>query len=436
VCTGNVEIAALFSPKPLGLTAADDWTKEMETKGFPELKQHYEMLGVGDRVMLESLTQFKHNYNYRSRAAMYRWFNEHLKLGHDIETIEEQDYRPLSIEEMSVWDDAHPAPPGGVELERELLRYMTEDAERQLAALVPKDAASLAEYRRVVGGAVDVMIGRGLPGPEKIEIKPSTEATIQRDAYRFLTGTLDYPEKGEQLPVVVLMPPELSKWNRRMVVWIDPQGKQALFGEGGTPRHALAKLIEAGFGVLGVDLFGQGEFTEDGRPLSQQRLVRRDKEGRPGYAGYTFGYNAPLFSKRVHDVLSVISWVKHGKGSERAKAIDLVGLGGAGHWVAAARAQAGDAIDRAVIDTAGFRFAKLTAIDNPDFLPGAVKYGDLPAMLALSAPHPLWLAGEGGETPRTVEAAYQAAGKRQNLVLFDGPEERAEKAVVNWLLGE
>jgi len=472
VGTGNVEIAALFSPKPLGLTAADDWTKEMNTKGFPELKRHYEMLGAGDRVMLESLTQFKHNYNYPSRAAMYRWFNEHLKLGYAAEKgtgpfcrngpkaekgtgpfcrngpkgashkrvpspfPEERDYVPLSVEEMSVWDDEHPAPPGGEDLERELLRFMTEDAQRQLAALAPKDAASLAEYRRVVGGAVDVMIGRGLPGPDAIEIKPSTEATIQRDAYRFLTGTLDYPEKGEQLPVVVLMPPELSQWNKRMVVWIAPEGKQALFGEGDAPRPAVAKLIEAGFCVLGVDLFGQGEFTEDGKPLEQQRLVRRDKEGRPGYAGYTFGYNAPLFSKRVHDVLSVISWAKHGKGSERAEAIDLVGLGGAGHWVAAARAQAGDAIDRAVIDTAGFRFANLTSIDDPDFLPGAVKYGDLPAMLALSAPHPLWLAGEGGETPRTVEAAYQAAGKRQNLVLFDGPEERAEKAVVNWLLGE
>lgn len=30
--TGNVEIAALFAPKPLGMTAADDWTKEMPSK--------------------------------------------------------------------------------------------------------------------------------------------------------------------------------------------------------------------------------------------------------------------------------------------------------------------------------------------------------------------------------------------------------------------
>ena len=33
---GNVEIAALVAPKPLGMTGAnDDWTVEMTTKGFP-----------------------------------------------------------------------------------------------------------------------------------------------------------------------------------------------------------------------------------------------------------------------------------------------------------------------------------------------------------------------------------------------------------------
>jgi hypothetical protein len=44
--TGNVEFAALFAPKPQGLTAANDWTKEMTTKGFPELQQLYALLGA------------------------------------------------------------------------------------------------------------------------------------------------------------------------------------------------------------------------------------------------------------------------------------------------------------------------------------------------------------------------------------------------------
>ena len=45
--TGNVEIAALIAPRPLGMTAADDWTKEIATKGLPELKAHYAHAGRG-----------------------------------------------------------------------------------------------------------------------------------------------------------------------------------------------------------------------------------------------------------------------------------------------------------------------------------------------------------------------------------------------------
>ena len=73
--------------------------------------------------------------------------------------------------------------------------------------------------------------------------------------------------------------------------------------------------------------------------------------------------------------------------------LTLIGADGAGPWAAAASARAGDAVSRAIVDTGGFRFASLTSYLDPDFLPGAVKYGDLPALLALSGPR-LWVAGE------------------------------------------
>ena len=60
-------------------------------------------------VMARPLVQFKHNYNYVSRAVMYQWFNKHLKLGFQ-EPIVEEDFEPLSVEEMTVWDEEHPKP--------------------------------------------------------------------------------------------------------------------------------------------------------------------------------------------------------------------------------------------------------------------------------------------------------------------------------------
>jgi dienelactone hydrolase len=422
--TGNIEIAALIAPRPLGMTAANDWTKEIATKGLPELRQHYKMLGVEDLVMAKPLLQFGHNYNYVSRAVMYQWLNKHLKLGLE-EPIVEEDYRPLSRAEMSVWDDEHPRPAGGDDYERALLRWITEDCRKQMAALLPKDRESLARYRKIVGGAIDVMIGRGLPEPAAVQAADLREQDLGQ--WRMATFLVRYAAEGEELPAVRLQP---KSWNKRTVIWIDKAGKRSLFDEQGRPRPAVRRLLSAGVAVVGVDLFGQGEFTADGKPMTQARLVGGDR--RRAYAGYTFGYNYPVFSKRVHDVLSTIALVRGGE--TPAEKVYLVGLAGAGHWVAAARAQAGGAVDRAVIDTAGFRFANLTAIDDPDFLPGGAKYGDLPGMIALGAPHRVWLAGETPQTAAVVAAAYQSAGQPDSLVLFAGKQEDKQAAAVAWLL--
>ncbi len=418
--TGNIEFAALFGPRPLGMTAADDWTKEIATKGLPELKRHYKMLGVEDRVMARPLLQFPHNYNYVSRAVMYPWFNKYLKLGQP-EPIVETDYRPLTVAEMSVWDEKHPKPAGGDDYERSLLRWITQDSERQMAALTPTDQKSLARYREVVGGAVDVMVGRKVPAAGAVVAEIRHENDL--GDYRLVSGLACSPSQGEQLPAVFLEP---KNWNKRVVIWIDKAGKQCLFEANGTPRPAIRRLLSAGVGVVGVDLFGQGEFTANGKPLPKTRQVN------PKSAAYTLGYNHPVFSQRVHDILAVISLLKNGP--QPADKIDLVGLGGAGAWVAAARAQAGPMVERAVVDTAGFRFAKVAALDDPDFLPGGAKYHDLPGILALSAPGTLWLAGEGSQAPRVVAAAYQAAGHPERLTVFGGENTATEVAAVAWLL--
>jgi hypothetical protein len=63
----------------------------------------------------------------------------------------------------------------------------------------------------------------------------------------------------------------------------------------------------------------------------------------------------------------------------------------------AARALAGEAVDRAAADTHGFRFGKVLDYRDPMFLPGGAKYLDLPGLISLSGSHPLWIKGEGKE---------------------------------------
>ncbi len=69
ICVGttNIELASLIAPCPFGMTAANDWTKELETKGLPELKAVYKLYGVPDNVTGKHLS-FPHNYNQPSRS--------------------------------------------------------------------------------------------------------------------------------------------------------------------------------------------------------------------------------------------------------------------------------------------------------------------------------------------------------------------------------
>jgi dienelactone hydrolase len=422
VDTGNVEIAAMFAPKPLGMTTADDWTKEMPTKGFPALQKVFGMLGARENVMLQPLPQFKHNYNYVSRAAMYGWFNQHLRLRLP-EPIIEEDYPRLTARELTVWDEQHPKPPGGPDFERKLLRWMTDRDEKLLAG----SRESRERFQQIYGGAFDVIIGRSLSTAGKVAFKE--RARVEYGDCREEIGLVRNETYDEELPVVFLKP---GKPGPHTVVWVDARGKEGLYDHGADGKArlkpAIGNLVRRGVTVIGVDLLFQGEFLADGQTLTSSRKVKNPREA----AAFTFGYNRTLFAQRVSDLLSVIQAAR--AESAGLKRLDLVGLNGAGPLVAAAKAQAGEAVARVAVDTAGFRFADVTNIYDVNFLPGAAKYGDLPGMLALSAPGHLWIAGEGKEVFGLVKEIYQLADADKHLtVAKSGGQPRSEE-VVEWLL--
>lgn len=420
VNTGNIELAGLFAPKPLGMVAADDWTKEIMTKGMPELVKLYEMLGAKDNVKATAYLHFPHNYNQPSRAAMYSWFNKHLKLGLQ-DPIVEGDFEPLSQAELTVWDEQHPKPPSGDDFERSLTKTLAADSDKQLAALTPTDANSLTKFREVVGTGWQALIGRDLPLASDIERQKIKKE--DRGSYFFFADLLKLKKHSEELPVVFLHP---KTWNKQVVIWVDENGKSGLFAADGSPNYEIKTLLDAGFSVMAADVFGTGELLPRGAsaPLRNRR-VSGDRQ----FAGFTYGYNHPLFAQRVHDILTMVAFVRgddHG-----AQKVHVVGLNSAGTWAAVAKAIAGTSIDRAAIDTAGFRFATLTEFDDPQFLPGAVKYGDVPALLALSAGSEVWLSGEK-ELPSLTAASWKAAGSAAPT-LFTGEESAKANAAVQWL---
>jgi dienelactone hydrolase len=425
VDTGNVEFAALFAPKPLGMTAADDWTHEMPTKGFPELKKHYTMLGAPGHVMLKPLLHFGHNYNYVSRAAMYSWVNQQFKLSLP-EPIVEEDYRRLSTAEMTVWDDQHPRPEGGPEFERRLLRELNDDAQKQLQSACD----SISSFRQLAGGAMDVILGRTLPEAGRVEWHPGTQT--DHGTYTEVVGLLRNTTFDEELPTILLRPKEGV---RQTVIWTDESGKAGLFKDepgptSGEPKSEVQKLLNAGITVVGVDLFEQGEFLTDGKPLRRTRGVKNPREA----AAYTFGYNRALFAQRVDDLLTVATFLK-AQGGE-GELLDVVALDGTGPIAAAFRAQAGDAVDKAAIHTGGFRFGRVLDIHDVNFLPGGAKYGDLPGMLSLGAPGKLWLSGEGERAPELLNKLYEESGAPRHLTIGIGDRQQTRDTAVDWIISK
>ena len=367
VGTGNIEFAALFAPKPLGMTAANDWTKELETKGFPELQKHYALMGAPQNVTLWAHLNFGHNYNIVSREHIYGWFNEHFHLGLSTEQLKEKEHPVVAREQLTVWDAQHPAPPSGDAFERKLLKWWSDDAQTQMKA--PED------FDRLAGPAWKALIGwRGYQGGGTLEHSREVTLSGQGKSYHATVYTFRDSKAGADLPGIGIDP---ANYNGRAVLWLDEHGKAGLFAASGELRPEVCRLLEAGWRVEGVDLFEQGEFLSGGQAITQTRRVKNPRE-----AGcFTFGYNSALFAQRVHDICATLTRMGMTKAATQR---NIIALDNTGPLVAAALAVLPDKVQDAVINTNGFRFGKVLDLQSPEFLPAAAKYGDLPGAITLA----------------------------------------------------
>jgi dienelactone hydrolase len=415
--TGNVELAGLFAPKPLAMSGANDWTLEIESKGLPELKKLYKLYDAEDKVHAKCYPKFGHNYNQVSRELMYDWFNKHLALGHS-SPVKEKPFEPIAPDDLKVYTKDHPLPKDAVDADR-LRQYLTATSEKQIAALKPSDAKSLGEYRRVLGTALRVMIHDKLPAKAEVTGK-TVEGPV---AFRFgrssvpgrRTKVLIQRQGGTGVPALVVSRP---KGSGTVVVWAHPKGQASLF-EDSKPIPAAEAILVTNATIVAPDVFGAG-----------QQALEKPFPVNASYAGYTFGYNRPVLSQRVSDILTTVAYAASQPG---VRNVHLIGFEEAGPWVMLARGLCGDAVTRTAADVNRFRFEKVRTTRDEMMLPGALKYGGLAALTAVAAPGELFVhnnrgTGMGG----WLKPAYKAAGAEKK-VRTSGEKVEAEK-VVEWLL--
>jgi len=408
VNTGNIELAAAFAPKPQALSAAKDWTHEIMTKGFPELKQLYKLVGAEDKVAAKAWLEYGHNYNQHAREFMYSWFNEHLagKPGE----VKEKAFPPTLPKDLSVFDSSHPRPVDEGDAAK-VRAAMTKISDEQIAVLVPTDEKSLANFRKVLGPALRAMVNDEVP--ERIEVRRGpTENKLPEGAtmHKAVHGRID---EQDAVPSVIVY---IAKIPDKTVLWLHPRGKASLFADGKLAAP-VKTLLDAGFAVVAPDLLGVGEQTPE-----------KGFEVNSIYSGFTYGYNRSLLANRVHDVLTMVGFAKMLK----SKTIHIVGWDEFGPVAVLAKALAGSAITKTAADLNKFQFETITKADDPMLLPGALKYGGLGAFLALAAPDPVLVHNHSG-TGEWSKAAYAAAKAEKAIKRV--PEKMKPEDVVAWLVG-
>ena len=371
VGTNNVEIAALFAPKPLAMSAANDWTIDLETRGLPELKSIYKLYGQPDRVTAKHF-DFPHNYNQVSREMMYGWFNKHLKLGQP-EPVKEKPFVPVPPKELSVYDAEHPRPADATDAAG-VRKAMTEANDRQMNEL-RKDPE---KYRKVVGAALRAMVNDDLPASDDVLAgKLSGPIPAASGAFVYEKAVLQRRGCDERVPAAVLFPPG-GGWNGTVVVWAHPDGKSSLLGADGKPTPAVQKLLDGKAGVIAADLYGTGEAAPRGAAPATNPTYA--PTANPPYPAFTLGYNRGPLANQVHDLLSVIATAR---GWEGTKSVRLFGIGKAGPAALLAKAVADEQVDRAAIDLNGFDFDQVKDGNDPMLLPGALKYGGIAGFVPL-----------------------------------------------------
>jgi dienelactone hydrolase len=98
--TSNVEIAAMFAPKPmLVVSATGDWTRNVPKEEFPAIQRIYDLYGKGDQVGVVQINEV-HNFNRLSREAVYGFLDKQNPGLSDKRDLTERDIQVPMLQDM------------------------------------------------------------------------------------------------------------------------------------------------------------------------------------------------------------------------------------------------------------------------------------------------------------------------------------------------
>lgn len=404
--TDNVELAALAAPRPLALTGANDWTKSILEDGLPALKSVYSLFGAEENVQAWCYPQFDHNYNQVAREHMYAWFAKHLGLGME-EPIVEREFEPIAPEQLRVFHEQNPRPPGvDIATIRQALRA-TIEPRPLVAAMSGADpsiiAARMCTRLRVLLDSADIDRDRILCRETPLEMigvrKRERWELTEESTGRVVSATYLEFGDGDERPLIV--------------VGRDEEYLRSTLG--------LGESFAIGDSIVVVDPCR----AEDGAFVACDENRHRD------YVGYTSCYNRVVQAERVHDVAIVSGYVeRRWKG-----AAGYVGLDD-GAWtllLARATAPVRDLRSPVFLDLRN-ALRPIESFADERLVPGIARLGRPESLLALLAPLRVEVV-TGVAIPVEVLGAFRRLSEMptpetDNLSVI--PPERFEQAIASF----
>lgn len=127
--TNNVEIAALFAPKPLLLISdGADWTRNTPRIEYPYILDVYTLYDAEHKIENVHLPAEKHDYGYSKRTAAYNFLAYHLGLNLDAvpyqDGFKEDFVKILKKEDLMIFGHENPMPENVLEGNKAILEYL------------------------------------------------------------------------------------------------------------------------------------------------------------------------------------------------------------------------------------------------------------------------------------------------------------------------
>lgn len=378
VDASNVEVSALFAPKPqIIVGASGDWTATTLTMEGPAIAGIYDLYGKPNAFRAVRF-DYPHNINKMSREAVDTFFAQKL-LGQPADKkITEPPYTMETPADLRVFPANKPLP-NDTKTAEQLFSDLQKMATDAVETRKPKDKATLTAFQTIFlpmwKHTLNIEMSSGT------QIVTDGQKMTEEAGYKAQTVHFGRDGKGDNISGLLFLP--LNNPTFSAVVLAHPQGKGAYLDKDGKPNVLVRELLSHKQAILLVDLFQTGESFD--RKVLDARHVP--------FGVFFSTYNRTNAQERVQDLLTAAAYLRS-RGDVRT--VTFCGQGAMGIYALLAAPDA----DAVIADMGALDLSKDdTWLSDDLFVPGVRRLGDVRTCLTLAAPKPVFLYNVGKDAP-------------------------------------